>query len=563
MTYLNIKKNNMKTAVIYNRVSTKKQQNDWASLENQEKACREFCKNNWIQVIWVFKEAFTWKKKSRPIFNEAINNAKENSVDFFIGFDIDRFSREWYWAYTDIKDDLYNSWIQLRDSKNIIQWSNVVIKNDIVDMKQYEWNIENTSEYAEVMMSTQAKIEWKKIIQRTIPREIELEQMWYKVRQPNFWYYNKKVKTNFWKATIQVKHHIEWEWIQEIFRKRAKGNLTDKEIVDELNLKWYRSRRDKPLSVKQMQVYISSTVYAWVINWKWTWYTPIKTPYKWLIDIKTWNQANRWKIKIIEIDDTEVKIEYNNKKEIQINQPIIKNRKNYNPDYCYSKVLKCPKCGSYLTASTSRWWNWKLHYYYHCRWRATTKHTTYSIKRDQTHKTIERVFKSIKPSKETLDLFDIIAKEVFEERKYELQEEQKDYKKYFKDLEKKEKEIIEKIDKVIDYPHLLELKNKELEEIVLEKNKLENKNNQIENTTSLDKFRYYSKQIITHLDKLVIQKDKPDLINIAFEVVFNWQIEYDKINCHTNILTTYTANLSHQKNPQDEDFSWNLKWHLH
>jgi len=110
---------------------------------------------------------------------------------------------------------------------------------------------------AEVMMSTQAKIEWKKIIQRTIPREIELEQMWYKVRQANFWYINKKIKTSFWKATIQVKHPIEWEWIQEIFKKRAKWNLTDKEIVDEVNLKWYKSRRNKALSVKQMQVYIS------------------------------------------------------------------------------------------------------------------------------------------------------------------------------------------------------------------------------------------------------------------------------------------------------------------
>ena len=553
----------MKTAVIYNRVSTKKQQSEWASLENQEKACREFCKNNLIQVLWVFKEAFTWKKKSRPIFNEAINNAKENSVDFFVVFDIDRFSREWYWVYTDIKDDLYNSWIQLRDSKNIIQWINIVIKNDVVDMGQYEWNKENSSEYAEVMMSTQAKIEWKKIIQRTIPREIQLEQMWYKVRQPNFWYDNKKIRTDFWKATIQIKHHIEWEWIQEIFRKRVEWNLTDQEIVDEINLKWYKSRRNKPLSVKQMHIYIKSTVYAWVINWKWTWYTPIKTPYEGLVDIKTFNLANKGKIRIIEIDDTEVKIEYNKKKETQLNKPIVKNRKNYNTDYCYSKVLKCPECGSYLTASTSRSWNWDLHYYYNCRGRATSKHKSYSLKREETHNTIYRIFKSIKPNKETLALFDKIAWEVYEERKNELNEEQKDYKKYLKELEKKETEILSKIDKVIYFPILLWIKNKELEEIKLEKSKLENKDNQVENITSLDKFKYYSKQVITHLDKLVIQKDKPDLINIAFEVIYNWQIEYNKLDCHTNILTSSEPILSQQKNPSREEFPLNLKWQLH
>jgi hypothetical protein len=35
----------------------------------------------------------------------------------------------------------------------------MVFKNDLVDMSQYKWNIENNSEYAEVMFSTQAKIE--------------------------------------------------------------------------------------------------------------------------------------------------------------------------------------------------------------------------------------------------------------------------------------------------------------------------------------------------------------------------------------------------------------------
>jgi len=563
MTYLNINKSNMKTAVIYNRVSTKKQQNDGASLENQEKACREFCKNNGIQVIWVFKEAFTWKKKSRPIFNEAIYNAKENSVDFFVVFDIDRFSREWYWAYTDIKNDLYKSWIQLRDSKNIIQWSHIVIKNEDVDMSQYEWNIENSSEYAEVMMSTQARIEWKKIIQRTIPREIELEQMWYKVRQPNFGYANKKIRTSFWKATIQVKDHIEWEWIQEIFRKRAEWNLTDQEIVDDVNLKWYKSRRNKPLSVKQMQVYIKSVIYAWVINWKWTWYKPIKAPYEPLISIKQWNQANRWKIKIIEIDKNEVKIEYNSKKEKQINQPIVKNRWNYNSDYCYSKVLKCPECDSPLTASTSRWWNGKLHYYYHCRGKANMRHKTYSLKRANVHKKVEKVFWSIKINHHVLDLYEDIAKEVFEERKQELQEEKQDYAKSYKSLEKQEKEIIENIGKVIDFPILLKAKNDELEAIKSKKTKIENKSNEVTSTTSLDKFLYYSKQVITHLDKLAVQKERPDLINIAFEVIYGWQIEYEKMNDHTHFLPNSTPNLSQQKNPSQEEFSQNLKWQAH
>lgn len=533
----------MKKWIIYCRISTSKQEQDWDSLTNQELACRRYCKNNWIVVLRVYKETFTWKEKSRPIFDEAINNSKENKVDYFIIFDIDRFSRQWYWVYSDLKEDLYKSNIELRDSKNIIQWNVIVMHNDIVEMWQYAWNIENTSEYAEVMISTQAKIEWKKIIQRTIPREIQLEQMWYKVRQANFWYLNEKVKINKWKATIQVKHPIEWEWIQEIFRKRAEWNLSDEEIVNDINLKWYKSKSNKALTVKQMQVYIKSPIYAWVISSKWTWYNPIKTPYQWLVDIVTWNKANRWKIIIIE--DNPLRIEYSwNWKEITINQPIIKNRKSYNPDYCYSKVLKCPLCSWTLTASTSRWRSGKLHYYYVCKWKWKIKHINYSLKREETHEKIIRSFRSLKINNDILNLYEKVSKEVYEERKKELEEETIDYKKYLKNLIAKESEILDNIDKVINFPILLEAKNKELENIKLEKYKLELKSNEVENTTSIDKFIDYSKKVITHLDKLAIQRDRPDLINIAFEIVFNWQVEFDKISCHTPENTDFSFILS-------------------
>jgi hypothetical protein len=35
-----------------------------------------------------------------------------------------------------------------------------------------------------------------------------------------------------------------------------------------------------------MQELIKKPVYGWVIFTKWTWYNPIRTAYKWLIDIK-------------------------------------------------------------------------------------------------------------------------------------------------------------------------------------------------------------------------------------------------------------------------------------
>lgn len=552
-----------KTAVIYCRVSTVKQENNWDSLNSQEKACRNYCKNNDIQVLWVFKEAFSWKTKSRPVFTEAINNAKENDVNYFVIFDIDRFSREWYWAYSDLKEDLYNNKIELRDSKNIIQGNNLAVKNDIVDMEQYKWNRENSSEYAEVMIATQAQIEWKKIIQRTIPREIELEQLWYQVRASNYWYENKKERTIHWKVSIQSKHPIEWDFLIEMFEARAKWYLSDKEIVENLVLKWCKKRSWKIMDVKYMQELIKKPIYAGIICTKWTWNNPIRTAYKWLVDIKTWNKANRWKIEIVEIDDKEVKIEFNNWKEKQINKPIIERRKNYNSNYFYSKVLKCPHCWGYLTWNASKSRDGSIHPYYQCRWKWWAKHPNYSIRQKEAHKTINDIFKEINIRDNAFNLYEELSKRIFNEKKTELKNNTKSYDEQLKELDKKESEILDNIDKVINYPQILEKKNKELEEIKSLKYKLELKRNEKDNTSSLDKFLYYSKQVITHIDKLAIQKEEPEIINLVFDIVYDWKIEYQNIKSHTQDFSSFFSQQSHQKNPQNEDLVGFLKWQPH
>ena len=552
--------NTIKKAVIYCRVSTTKQENNWDSLNNQEKACRTYCKNNKIQVLWVFKEAFTWKTTSRPIFNEAINNAKKNNVNYFVVFDIDRFSREWYWKYSDLKEDLYDSKIELRDCKNIIQGSSLAIKNDVVDMSQYKWNRENSSQYTEVMIATQAQIEWKKIIQRTIPREIELEQLWYQVRASNYWYENKKDGTIHWRVSIQVKHPIEWDFLIEMFEERAKWHLSDKEIVESLILKWCTKRSWKAMDVKYMQELIKKPVYAWIISTKWTWNKPIRTAYKWLIDINTWNKANRWKLKIIEIDDKEVKIEYDNWKQKQINKPITERRKNYNPDYCYSKVLKCPECWGYLTGSASRSRDGTLHNYYNCRWKGWVKHSTYSIKQSEAHNTITSTMKELKIQNSAFEVYKIASRKLFKERQLELEKNTKTYWQQITELNKQEQKIISDIDKVIDYPSLLDAKNKELENIKSLKYKLELKKNEKHSSSSLDKFLYYSKEVITHIDKLAIQKEEPELINLTFDIIYDWKIEYENMKSHTQDFSSFFSLQSQQKNLQNGDFPSNLKW---
>jgi hypothetical protein len=85
---------------------------------------------------------------------------------------------------------------------------------------------------------------------------------------------------------------------------------------------------------------------------------------------------------------------------------------------------------------------------------------------------------TIKINEDALNLFDLVSEKVFEERKEELKNDSVDYDKYLNELNKREKNIIDNIDKFLHLDHILEIKNKELEEIKTEKYKIELKRKQ-------------------------------------------------------------------------------------
>lgn len=553
-----------KTAIIYCRVSTNKQENDWDSLNRQEIACKEYCKNHWIDSMWVFKESYSWKTSNRPILKEAISNAIANKVNYFVVFDIDRFSRWGFAKYTQIKEELSNNWIKLQDTKNIIGDDKIVISNEKIDMWIYKWNKENSNEMTEMVMSAQAHIEWKKILQRTIPKEILLEQQWYQVRQANFWYKNERIKTPDWKKVIQIKDWEYWDCIIELFELRAKGQRTDKEIAAILNAKWYRNKKWKELKIWYLQSIIKNPVYAWVISNKWNWWEVIKTAYNWLISIETFNKANRWRIKIIKLANDDLVIEYKDKYDKEVGtSPIIEKRKNYNSDYPYAKVLQCPHCWWELTANTSKSKNWTLHYYYQCKWKWWVKHKNYSIRRDEVWKNIKSYFENIIIDEDILKLYDKLSEEVYNEQKEELSIISKSNINEIKKLELRKKEILSNIDKLLDFPSILESKNKELEDTKIKIEELKNYNEHSINQMNLERFKSFSKTAITHLNNIVTEAEKPELINLAFNIVFDWKIEYEKLSYHTPLIMEKSAILSQQKNPSCDEFSLNLRWQPH
>lgn len=154
----------------------------------------------------------------------------------------------------------------------------------------------------------------------------------------------------------------EAKHVVELYRLRAENVLSDEQIIKKINAMGYRSRmrikRDKlgvnsigtsgerKLDEQQMHNILRHPTYAGIICKKWTRYQPIKAMFEGLVDIETWNKANRGKIYIKKYDDGTYEIlkNYDEKKQVKTKVSDV---------YPYKHVIMCPKCNIPFWASGS------------------------------------------------------------------------------------------------------------------------------------------------------------------------------------------------------------------
>lgn len=566
-----------KNVIIYCRVSTDKQSKTWESLESQEEQCRLYCKRNDYQVLGVFAEQFTWTKDKRPKVQEALEFIKnsELQIDHVIVLKIDRVSRWWILIHDSFKNQFKALWVTLKDTYWVIWEDKNVIEIEWINTDKYNWAKNNSNQIAENVTVMMSENERNTILQRLLWQAIKNNMRWYKVRNSEYWYKNQKIMTEFWKKTIQIENPDESKYIKKMFELKQRWDLTDKEITDEINLMWYLSRKKVKwnkekteiiwniwwikLSVGQLQKYIKMPIYAWVICEEWTGNKPIKAPYNGLVSIETWNIANKWRIKINELSNDEIEIVHFDW-EKQLETPVIQKHRNYNPEYPYWKFLKCPKCWGHLTAEKSRSKNWNYHHYYSCRGKKWEKHKNYYLRRDETNEYIVNLFSELKFDKNLIRLFNHISKEVFEDRKNINIDDRKQVLQNIKELESKKDLILTNIQKFINYPDLLEAQNQELLKIKEEINQLEIKKEKVWKTMWLKRFQDCSKKILEHLDKLVIQRENPVMIQLIFEIIYDWNIEFEKIQSRTPITKEFLALNTKKESSKIEDSSLNVEW---
>src|SRR5690606_18638135 len=126
-----------------------------------------------------------------------------------------------------------------------------------------------------------------------------------------------KVETPHGKRVILVPHPEESHWIKKMFDMRIRGNLSDNEIVNELNSMGFKTRtlnrrsRDakkkvigkiggNKLNLKQFWRFIQNPIYAGINVERWTQGKAIKGKFDGLVKIEEFNKANRGKRTLVE-----------------------------------------------------------------------------------------------------------------------------------------------------------------------------------------------------------------------------------------------------------------------
>ena len=364
------------------RVSSQKQAISGDSKDDQKIIISKYAQEHggYIERWFDFVHSATNKDIEKQPFLEVIDYCKSNpgAIDCLVVCKIDRFTRGGVEVYDKLKRELSKYGVRLVDTEGVIGNIEIDTLAHLGLNYSYPWAIQNPTRENELKEAQSAESEAVKIARRLIGAEIRYTQNGYWMRRPPYGLQSKEIITNTGKRKILIPaDNDEYRLIKMIFDLANRGNLTDSEIVDQVNTQGYRSRQivlhetDNPmkiigkkggvkLTVEQLRKYLSNPIYAGVICEKWTNFKPIKASFEGIITIDEFNKINKGRVYIHQDDDGV----------LTINKGLVaewrKKKLKDNPKYAYKKYVLCPICGNRFLGSATTGKLGKKHPAYHC-----------------------------------------------------------------------------------------------------------------------------------------------------------------------------------------------------
>jgi len=209
-----------RTAIIYARVSSKKQGERELSLEAQVEVCKKFAESQGYEVVKVFQEVESayGSAEKREVFQEAIEFARKGKIDAFIVYDTSRFAR-------DRRDAIVYKHILRRSGVQVLYATQNIDTTDELTGMFIEGILELVDEYYSRIL---AKHTLKSMIENA-------KQGYWNNGTPPFGYRTKVVKTiaNRKKVKLEVEPS-EAVIVRKIFEEYISG-IGAKEIAKRLN----------------------------------------------------------------------------------------------------------------------------------------------------------------------------------------------------------------------------------------------------------------------------------------------------------------------------------------
>jgi hypothetical protein len=551
-------------AIIHCRVSSPKQAIEGESLEVQSDICKRIVvERGWTLAHEPWLESFSGRKDRRPTFEEILDflDAHPRAATFYIFRSIDRFTRGGSFSYELMKRELARRGVEMIDSHGIIQSPKNTLEHTGFT---YPWSVRSPSEITEVVLATTASQEITTILTRLIGQEIRLTQEGYKVRRPTDGFVNKRVYIDGKKKIIDVPDPERDHFYVDMFNMRASGRYSDQQIVDQLNAKGYRSRVflrwDKehqnvvgqrgggPLSMKALQKIVRRPIYAGVKVEKWTHGKPVRAKYDGLVSIATFNQANRGKVFIKELDKGMLQLLYDHNPEHLVLQ-----KTRVNPLYPYKNVVLCPYCRNSFLGSASRSKSGKHIPAYHC----SRGHKRIGINKQTFEANVDRMIKALRFKFEVLSHFEAVLINRYRERQGEIVQQASDVSANVADLEAQKaaavksyiSATVESLRQGIE-AHIADLdKRIELTRSVC---------NTLEVTKSdISSFVTRARYIMEHPAELLLKAETPSQQQAMYSLVFDGLPTYDEIVDGTPKLTWIFRGFSWSD--ADESLSVRLK----
>ena len=409
-------------------MSSAKSAQEGESLDTQDGICRKFVGDRGFAIVpngTVFRETFSGRKDKRPVLDEVFDYIENNpgKVDYFVFRVIDRFTRGGSYSYEGIKKRLAAHGVEMIDTYGVIQ----PMKNTLEHVGfEYEWSRTSPSEIAETVIANTAKAEVTNILTRMIGREIELTNQGFKIRQSADGYLNKKVLVDGKKKVIQVPDPERARFILEMFRLRAAGTHTEKEIVKRINAMGYRTRTQNrwdrahekvinsaggvPMTVKRLQEVICRPIYCGVMCERWTRHLPIKAQYEGLVSMDTFNRANRGKV-FVKDGAAGLQIFYDYHPE-----RITTVRTRNNPLFPYKNLVLCDSCRQTFSGSCPRGRSGQRFPSYHC----SRKHRYVGVPKKAFDTAFENFIRQLELKPDMFDSIEATLLNKYHERKKEI-----------------------------------------------------------------------------------------------------------------------------------------------